>query len=257
MPSTTARQTASWLGAERGEAEARRVQELRRSGSPSRSPRRLRPASGAADRGATAAGVACAARAARPARLGDRPVCADLADHLAHVLLDPVMNGAELAPAALDALEYASHWPVIAGLFTSRMDHLDQPDALVGRLQALAVAHDVLALSSTSMIAARVAGVPRPVSFIASESSFSSSVLPAVSMAVSSVASVKRLGGRVFFAQRLDVDHVLRLPLREPGGSACSPRRPRSAFAVSFFALRGAMSSTFQPTCWTARAASV
>ena len=40
------------------------------------------------------------------------------------------------------------------------------------------------------MIAARVAGVPKPVSFIASESSFSSSVLPAVSMAVSRVASV-------------------------------------------------------------------
>ena len=53
--------------------------------------------------------------------------------------------------------------------------------------------------SSTSMIAARVAGVPRPVSFIASDSSFSSSVLPAVSIAVSSVASVKRLGARVFF----------------------------------------------------------
>ena len=49
------------------------------------------------------------------------------------------------------------------------------------------------------MIAARVAGVPSPVSFIASESSFSSSVLPAVSIAVSRVASVKRFGGRVFF----------------------------------------------------------
>src|SRR5467141_599442 len=61
------------------------------------------------------------------------------------------------------------------------------------------------------MMAARVAGVPRPVSFMASESSFSSSVLPAVSIAVSSVASVKRLGGRVAFLHGVNFDHSLKL----------------------------------------------
>jgi len=41
-----------------------------------------------------------------------------------------------------------------------------------------------------SMVAARVAGVPRPFSFMASRSSSSSMSLPALSMALSSVASV-------------------------------------------------------------------
>ncbi len=49
------------------------------------------------------------------------------------------------------------------------------------------------------MICARVAGVPRPHSRIASDSSLSSRALPAVSIAVSRVASVKRGGGRVRF----------------------------------------------------------
>ena len=80
-------------------------------------------------------------------------------------------------------------------------------------------------LSSTSMMAARVAGVPRPVSFMASESSFSSSVLPAVSMAVSSVPSVKRLGGARLLLQDLDVQHVLRLALGEPRRQLLFARR--------------------------------
>ena len=47
------------------------------------------------------------------------------------------------------------------------------------------------------MIDARVAGVPMPESFIASRSSTSSMSLPAVSIAPSSDASVKRRGGCV------------------------------------------------------------
>ena len=50
------------------------------------------------------------------------------------------------------------------------------------------------------MIAARVAGVPIPESFIASRSPESSMSLPAVSIAPSSEASVKRLGGCVSLA---------------------------------------------------------
>ena len=68
-----------------------------------------------------------------------------------------------------------------------RVHHLDQPDALVRRLQALAAAHDVLALQQHLDDGRARGRVPSPVSFMASESSFSSSVLPAVSMAVSSV----------------------------------------------------------------------
>ena len=45
-----------------------------------------------------------------------------------------------------------------------------------------------------------MAGVPRPFSLIASRSSSSSTSLPAPSMALSSVASVKRAGGLVWFA---------------------------------------------------------
>ena len=74
------------------------------------------------------------------------------------------------------------------------------------------------------MMAARVAGVPRPVSFMASDSSFSSSVLPAVSMAVSSVPSVKRLGGRVFFFKASTSSTSCGCPFARPGGRACSPR---------------------------------
>ena len=50
------------------------------------------------------------------------------------------------------------------------------------------------------MICARVAGVPRPFSRIASRSSSSSMSFPAPSIADSSVASFKRAGGRVVFA---------------------------------------------------------
>ena len=47
------------------------------------------------------------------------------------------------------------------------------------------------------MIDARVAGVPSPFSRIASRNSSSSTSLPAPSIALSSVASVKRAGGLV------------------------------------------------------------
>src|ERR671919_656497 len=50
------------------------------------------------------------------------------------------------------------------------------------------------------MMAARVAGVPMPESFIASRSSSSSTSLPAVSIAPSSDASVYRRGGLVSFS---------------------------------------------------------
>jgi hypothetical protein len=54
--------------------------------------------------------------------------------------------------------------------------------------------------NNVSMIDARVAGVPRPVSFIAARSASSSMRRPAVSIAPSSVASVYRGGGVVCFA---------------------------------------------------------
>ena len=52
-----------------------------------------------------------------------------------------------------------------------------------------------------SIIAARVAGVPNPRSLIASRSSSSSTRLPAVSIAESSVLSLKRAGGLVSLAR--------------------------------------------------------
>ena len=57
----------------------------------------------------------------------------------------------------------------------------------------------MLALQLAARRPARVAGVPRPFSLIASRSSSSSTSLPADSMAPSSVASVNRAGGLVWF----------------------------------------------------------
>ena len=92
------------------------------------------------------------------------------------------------------------------------------------------------------MIAARVAGVPSPVSFMASESSFSSSVLPAVSMAVSRVPSVNRLGGRVRLLTGLTSTTVSGCPTSRPAGNAGSADSSPG---------RGARfrSKTFQPSC--------
>src|SRR5207253_10836787 len=62
-------------------------------------------------------------------------------------------------------------------------------------------AESFAAASSRSRVAAAIFAPAKSIVTAGgtSESSLSSSVLPAVSMAVSSVASVKRLGGRVFF----------------------------------------------------------
>ena len=70
------------------------------------------------------------------------------------------------------------------------------------------------------MIAARVAGVPSPQSFMARESSLSSSDLPAVSIAVSKVASLNRLGGRVCFSLHDHVAHGLGGVFGEARGEA-------------------------------------
>lgn len=113
--------------------------------------------------------------------------------------------------------------------------------------------------SSTSMMAARVAGVPRPVSRIASASSFSSNARPADSMAVSSVASVKRGGGRVRFftasTSSTDCGCARANPDGSVWGSSSGSRSASSPLRPSDFS-RGAfcpppMSSTFQPTCST------
>ena len=98
------------------------------------------------------------------------------------------------------------------------------------------------------MMEARVAGVPSPVSFIASESSFSSSVFPAVSIAVSNVASVKRFGGRVFFFSESMSITSSNWSFARSGGRTCSEgwsSPPLSCFA--FFG--GESSNTFQPIC--------
>ncbi len=109
-------------------------------------------------------------------------------------------------------------------------------------------------LSSVSMIAARVAGVPRPVSFIASESSFSSTARPAVSMAVSSVPSVKRGGGRVRLGTGTTSSTRARWPAARPPGSSPSAgaaSSPSAGLTPRGGCLPPPMSSTFQPTCST------
>ncbi len=96
-------------------------------------------------------------------------------------------------------------------------------------------------------MAARVAGVPRPRSRIASSSSRLSSERPADSMAVRSVASVNRRGGSVslwrtstFFAARF-------CPSWSPGGSA----RSESAGPLRSAGRPRSRSSAFHPSCVT------
>ena len=69
-------------------------------------------------------------------------------------------------------------------------------------------------------------------------------------MAVSSVPSVKRLGGAGLLLQGFDVEHVLRLALGQVRRQRLLglARRRRCLLRSS----RRAMSSTFQPTCCTA-----
>ena len=80
------------------------------------------------------------------------------------------------------------------------------------------------------MIAARVAGVPRPLACIASRNSSSSINLPAPSIAVSNVASVNRAGGLVWcaFTSTLVVFTVSFGSTRGRVGdcSSCSASRP-------------------------------
>ncbi len=82
------------------------------------------------------------------------------------------------------------------------------------------------------MIAARVAGVPSPLSFIAARSSSSSTNLPAFSIAESKVASVWRVGGLVFLAS------VAKLPAsRSPsanGGNGAAVSSSSSSLRFPF-----------------------
>ena len=94
------------------------------------------------------------------------------------------------------------------------------------------------------MIEARVAGVPMPRSFMASESALLSSVLPADSMAVSKVASVNLGGGLVRFLTASAACTSTLWPWRKPLG------RSGSDLGSRLFA--GATSSSFQPGSSTA-----
>ena len=112
------------------------------------------------------------------------------------------------------------------------------------------------------MISARVAGVPNPLSFIAADSSLSSRTRPAVSIAVSKAASVRRGGGRVCLVSARASSTRCGWPTVSPGGRFCSASFSSLSVAVAALALRlptafsvaGAVptSNTFQPTRSTA-----
>ena len=94
------------------------------------------------------------------------------------------------------------------------------------------------------MIEARVAAVPMPRSFMASESAWLSSVLPADSMAVSKVASVNRGGGLVRFLTASASCTSTVWPWRKPPGRSGSDLGSRLPLGLT--------SSTFQPGSSTA-----
>ena len=144
----------------------------------------------------------------------------------------------------------ASHSPVSAGLLTwGWTDSIRRMPVSVAA-SALPCRSMYWRRSSVSMISARVAGVPRPRSFMAADSSRSSSVAPAVSMAVSSVASLKRRGGRVFFLTASTPETRRARPAARPGGRSCSLSSSSALFP--FASLRSTGSRTFQPSCWMA-----
>ena len=161
----------------------------------------------------------------------------------------PSRNGCRGASPRSMRFRRASHCPVIAGLFTSGCTTSISwmPLSVASRFFPLRTIYS--RFSSTSIIEARVAGVPRPLSFMASDSSFSSSVLPAVSIAVSSVPSVSRLGATCLLLQALDIQDVLRLAARES-------RRQRLFFLLGRgFALRHAFCARFADRALSSRSA--
>ena len=114
----------------------------------------------------------------------------------------------------------ASHSPVRAGLLASGWTRSTRPMPLSVAASERACRSTYPRRTRASMISARVAGVPRPRSFIASASSRSSRVRPAVSMAVSRVASVNRRGGRVRRATASASTTAAARPGVRPGGKA-------------------------------------
>ena len=152
------------------------------------------------------------------------------------------MNGDNCDSPLWIACRRASHWPVIAGLLTSGWTASISRIPLSVACSALPSRTMYSRVISVSMIAARVAGVPSPQSFMARESSLSSSDLPAVSIAVSKVASLNRFWGRVCFSCMTTSRTGWGAFLARPAGRACS------SASVSF--LRAGMSSTFHPG-WT------
>jgi len=145
----------------------------------------------------------------------------------------PAMNGPSASSPRSIRWSRASQCPVISGLFTvgSTVEISAIPFSVASR--AFPCLARYFRSSSVSMIPARVAGVPSPVSRMASESSFSSSAFPAVSMAVSSVASVKRGGGWVRFFTGWASTTFTGSPRTRPGGSA-GRGSPSTLFSSTF-----------------------
>ena len=168
----------------------------------------------------------------------------------------PSRKGASCAAPRWMRCRYASHCPVIAGLFTSgcTTSIRRMPLSVASRLLPLRTMYS--RLSSTSMMEARVAGVPRP------------RLLHRVGEFLLIERLARRLHGgeqRAFgealrrrassCASDFDIEHVLRLALGEPRRQRLL-RRASSSAAFGFLrASRGAMSSTFQPTCCDGAAA--
>ena len=115
----------------------------------------------------------------------------ELGDRLFRKARDIAHEGLARVLAALDLAQPVL--PVARQFRRGQRVRVQQPDhvqSLLARHQRACVALDVATWISRSMIAARVAGVPIPESFIASRSSSSSTSLPAVSIAPSSEASL-------------------------------------------------------------------
>ena len=123
------------------------------------------------------------------------------------------------------------------------MHHFDQPDALVGRLQTLAAAHDVLALEQHFDDGGARGGRAEAVLLHGVGEFFFVERLARRFHGGQQRRFGEALGGAGFLLQRLDVEDILRFAWSLGRG------RTGSSSLLSFWTLR---SRTFQPTCWIA-----
>ncbi len=158
----------------------------------------------------------------------------------------PSMKGSSWAAPRWMRFRYASHWPVMTGLFTSGCTTSIRWMPLSVASRILPFAHHVVALQQHFDDGGARGGSAQAGLLHGVGEFFFVERLAGGFHGGEQRGFGEALGGAGFLLQRLDVQHGLRLALGET---------TRAALGVILGALlaafSGPMSSTFQPTCWT------